>query len=283
MGWFSGNYRSVNDRTFGRMAEAKGLMAGIKDLGVDFGKTAHNILSELTTAQMSEASKAREGSIAAADTRNLQALEKGLASSADPLQQAAVAGAYGADRSVAEAVRMHGKMKSGILEEETRQHINVEKVEAASKVASNLGQVGVLESVDERVSEGYGTEVMSILGMVAGANMDKIMGMFKSKVPDPYEVEMPTDPAIEHEQQMKAGLDHVKPTEVRGVDIPMSENVTGPKPAAPEVQPTSLLENLGTKSMGKTGSIQSILEKAKLKRALRLSGRAAPKGLMGIY
>ena len=272
MGWFSGNYRDVNRRAFGRMDESLGLMDNIRALGSEYRTTAQGIIKELTTQQMGEASKAREGAIAAANTRNRQALERGLAASSDPLDQAAVAGEAGADRSVTEKIRMHGKIKQGILQRETEQNLTAEKVATATEVAGALGKGDVLGSADEQVTTGYGDEVMTILGMVAGANMDKIMGMFKGKGPDRYGVEMPTDPAIEHERQMKAGLDHVKPTEVRGVDIPMSENVTGPKPAAPEVQPTNLLENLGMESMGKsqTSLFHELRRKRLRKEAIRL-------------
>ena len=239
MGWFSGNTAQVNRDTRQRASEAKGLMLDIGMMAKKYSADTQQILSEMTSAQMREASKAREASVAATETRNRRALEEGLAASSDPLVQADVAGAAGADRSVTETIRARGKIEQGILARETQQRMQVEDVAKASEMASKLGTANILGSVDEAVDQGAEADVMSLLGIVAGANMDKITGWFKS---DPMSNLAPGSESL-------GELPEVKETLVAGVDRPIEDSPVAPE-LAPSVSPIDPLAGTAMNLLG---------------------------------
>ena len=94
--------------------------------------------------------------------------------------------------------------------------------------------------------------------------MDKIMGMFKGKGYD-------SNPMVkDYEQRLEKGDDLVHDAPAPGY-APQSEVDNWlPKPSAPEVQPTSLFEDMSTRSMG-TGT-DKMFEELRRKRF----GRFAP-------
>ena len=266
MGWFSGNVAQINRDTRSRAAEAKGLMFDISGLAQKYAADTHRMLSELTTTQMQEASKAREGSIAAADVRNKKALEEGFAASSDPLMQAEIAGRAGADRSVVETIRARGKIEQGVLAKETAQHMQTEDIARAAETAGKLGEANVLGSIDEAVDPGARSDVMALLGIAAGANMEKIKGWFKG---DPMDSLAPGSESL-------GQLAEVREQEVRGVDIPMSDFQTT-RPAAPNIL-GNLFEGMRTESLGQMPSLLELMPPDRRSGYLR---RHKVQGLFG--
>tara|TARA_R100001530_G_scaffold26672_4_gene21406 strand:+ start:369 stop:1229 length:861 start_codon:yes stop_codon:yes gene_type:complete len=271
MGWFSGNVAEVNRDTWRRAAEGKGLMLDIRELARNYAAKTHGIISELTTTQMQEASKAREASIAAAESRNRRALEKGLAASSDPLVQADVAGAAGADRSVTETIRARGKIEQGVLAKETQEHIKVEDIAEATKIASNLGAAGVLGSVEEAVDPGAGADVLGLLGVVAGAGIKA--GWFSGGSDAPWSKGTP--------EPDRDATEIVEPADPLMAPPKADPSPSGP---APQVGVESLFSGMGMESLSPplkpwekdlTPKL-SLIEQMKAKRRAEMLRRLAP-------